>query len=501
MSQISNKVVEMKGICKEFSGVKVLKGAQLNIYEGKVMALLGENGAGKSTLIKILTGVYTRTSGEVFLRGEAVKFNDIKASQSAGIAIIHQELNLLHHLSIAENIFLGREPLTAIKTVNWKKLYADAEYWLEKLGLKYDPRTLISELSVGQQQLVEIAKALSLNANIIVMDEPTGALTLQETERLYEVIRDLKAHNCSIVYISHRLNEIFEVCDDVTVLRDGEYVGEVPITDLDEDRMIEMMVGRKLEDQYPRLECELGETVLEVKNLSNEHIHNINFELKKGQILGVAGLMGSGRTELMRTLYGIYPVKSGEVLLNGSPVKVRDPKKAISSGIAYVSEDRKANGIVLGLSVAENTVLSTLKDFLTPMKRVSKSKTEEAVDGYIKDLSIKTSSQEQLLRNLSGGNQQKVAIAKCLLSKPQVLILDEPTRGVDVGAKKEIYDVINKLKAEGMSILMVSSEMGEVLGMSDEILVMHEGHITGKLPREGTTQEDVMTLAVGKEVC
>lgn len=506
MSEISNNdvknvVVEMKDICKEFSGVKVLKKARLNIYEGKVMALLGENGAGKSTLIKILTGVYTRTSGEVFLRGEAVKFNDIKASQKAGIAIIHQELNLLQHLSIAENIFLGREPLTSIKTVNWKKLYGDAEYWLEKLGLNFSPRTLISELSVGQQQLVEIAKALSLDANIIVMDEPTGALTLQETERLYEVIRDLKAHNCSIVYISHRLNEIFEVCDDVTVLRDGEFVGEVPITDLDEDKMIEMMVGRKLEDQYPRLEVPIGDTVLEVKNLTNEHIKNVNFELKKGQILGVAGLMGSGRTELMRTLYGIYPVKSGEILLDGSAVKITDPKKALSEGIAYVSEDRKANGIVLGLSVAENTVIATLREFLTPMKRVSKNKTQEAVDNYIKDLSIKTSSPDQLLRNLSGGNQQKVAIAKCLITKPKILILDEPTRGVDVGAKKEIYDVINKLKGEGMSILMVSSEMGEVLGMSDEILVMHEGKMTGKLPRVGTTQEDVMALAVGKEVC
>lgn len=497
---MSTKIISMNNIRKEFSGVHVLKGVDFNIYDGKIMALLGENGAGKSTLMKILTGVYEKTSGEVLLAGKEVNFADTKESQDAGIAIIHQELNLIRHLSIGENIFLGREPITKMRNINWKQLYEESRKWLDKLGLKEDPRELVGNISVGKQQLVEIAKALSLNAKVIIMDEPTGALTVSETEKLFEVIRELKEQGHSIVYISHRLKEIFEICDDVTVLRDGELIGERSIEGLDEDQIIEMMVGRKLEEQYPRITCNPGEVVLDVKDVSNQFVKDVSFQLHECEILGIAGLMGAGRTELARTLYGIYPKGRGEVVLNNKKVALRNPKEALSQGIAYVSEDRKANGIVLGLSVRENVTLASLKSYSGIIGNISKAKEEKAAQDYIASMSIKTSGTKQLIKYLSGGNQQKVSLAKNLDANPKVLILDEPTRGVDVGAKKEIYELINQFKKEGMSIIMISSEIPEILGMSDRIMVMHEGKIMGTLSREEATQEKIMSLAVGKDV-
>ncbi|QIB70151.1 ATP-binding cassette domain-containing protein [Aminipila butyrica] len=495
-----NKIVTMKGITKEFSGVTVLDQVNLNIYEGRIMALLGENGAGKSTLMKILTGVYQRTAGEVLLNGQQVDFKNTKESQDKGIAIIHQELNLIGHLSIGENIFLGREPLNKIGKIDWKKLYGEAEKWIAMLGLNENPRELINNLSVGKQQLVEIAKALSLNAKILIMDEPTGALTISETKKLFRVIGDLKAQNHSIVYISHRLEEIFEICDDITVLRDGQLVAEVPVPQVTEEKLIEMMVGRRLEEQYPKSCGEVGPVILEVKGLQNQFVKEASFTLRRGETLGIAGLMGSSRTELARTIYGIYKMNKGELLLHGQKLHIASPKDALQAGIAYVSEDRKTNGIVLGLSIGENITLASLRQVSGLLGRVHRSKEEQASKAYMNDLSIKASGSKQLVKYLSGGNQQKVSIAKNLFTKPSILILDEPTRGVDVGAKKEIYNLINQFKQDGVSIIMISSEIPEILGMSDRVLVMHEGRVSGMLNREEANQESIMSLAVGKGV-
>lgn len=495
-----SKLIEMKGISKSFSGVPVLKNVDFNIYEGRIMALLGENGAGKSTLMKILTGAYQKNQGEIMIDGEKVAFQDIRQSQAKGIAIIHQELNLIKDLSIAENIFLGREPLSFGVQMNWKKLNEDAKIWLEKLGLNENPKTLVKNISVGKQQLVEIAKALSLNARILIMDEPTGALTVSETRKLFEVILDLKAEGKSIIYISHRLKEIFKICDDVTILRDGQFVCEMPISELDEDKIIENMVGRKLTEQYPRVSCEPGKTILEIKNMGNLFVKNINLELRANEIVGIAGLMGSGRTELARTIYGIYKIQEGELFIDGKKIKINSPTDALKHGIAYVSEDRKNNGIVLGMCVTENVTLASLKKFSGKLGNLYRKKEELSAQQYMKDMSIKTSGSRQLLKYLSGGNQQKVSLAKNLNVSPKILILDEPTRGVDVGAKKEIYDLINRFKMEGMSILMISSEIPEILGMSDRIVVMHEGEITGELSQREADQEKIMGLAVGKEV-
>ncbi|WP_330634629.1 sugar ABC transporter ATP-binding protein [Anaerovorax sp. IOR16] len=494
------KLIAMKGITKSFSGVPVLKGVDFNVYEGRIMALLGENGAGKSTLMKILTGAYQKNQGEIIVDGEPIDFQNIRQSQAKGIAIIHQELNLVKDLSIAENIFLGREPLRLGMQVNWKKLNEDAYLWLEKLGLNENPKTLVKNISVGKQQLVEIAKALSLNARILIMDEPTGALTVSETEKLFQVIQELKAEGKSIVYISHRLKEIFEICDDVTILRDGQFVSEQPISELDEDKIIESMVGRKLTEQYPRVSCKAGETVLEVKNISNQFVEKVNLSLRKNEIVGISGLMGSGRTELARTIYGIYKAKEGDIYVKGEKIKINHPTDALNHGIAYVSEDRKNNGIVLGMCVRENVTLASLKKFSGRLGNLHRKKEESSAQQYMKEMSIKTSGSKQLLKHLSGGNQQKVSLAKNLNVSPEVLILDEPTRGVDVGAKKEIYDLINTFKKQGMSILMISSEIPEILGMSDRIVVMHEGRIMGELSHEEANQEKIMSLAVGKEV-
>jgi len=498
--ELKQPVVSMKGISKEFNGVYVLKKVDFNIYKGRVMALIGENGAGKSTLMKILTGVYEKTEGEILLQGKPVNFHDTKESQDGGIAFIHQELNLIKDLSIAENIYLGREPVTSTRRIQWKKLNEDAKKWLTKLGLTEDPRELVKNISIGKQQLVEIAKALSINAEVIIMDEPTGALTPQETEKLFEVIRELRKDGKSVVYISHRLQEILDICDDITVLRDGELIEERKVEQIDEDTIIEMMVGRKLSEQYPRVDIVLGEEAMNVKDLNNEFVRKVSFSVKKGETLGVAGLMGSGRTELMRSIFGIYPLETGVVEVDGKMKKITSPAAAYESGIAYVSEDRKSNGIITGMTLRDNMTLSSLKDFLGPIRNLNKSKEEEASLAYIKSMSIKTAGTKQQLRYLSGGNQQKVSIAKNLLTKPKVLILDEPTRGVDVGARKEIYDLINELKKEGLSIIVVSSDIPEVLGISDRIMVMHEGTVAGFMDIKEATQEKIMTLAVGKEV-
>lgn len=494
---MNETLVKMKNISKEFPGVKALEDVDLNAYNGRVMALLGENGAGKSTLMKILTGVYERSSGEIYYKGEKVNFNSPKESQEKGIGIIHQELNLLPNLTIGENIFLGREPVGKTGKINWSKLYSDSEKYLKKLKIDINPKTKIKNLSIGIKQMVEIAKALSLDAELIIMDEPTDALTDTETENLFRVINELRDENKGIIYISHRLDEIFEICDDVTILRDGKFIKEERIENINKEQMIELMVGRKLTEQFPVLDKNIGNVILEVKNLKNEYIDNVSFNVKKGEILGVAGLMGAGRTELAKTIFGLYKVSSGEVILDGKSLNINSPHDAIKYGISYVSEDRKKDGLVLGLSVKDNMTLSSLKEFTDKFGKINKKDENTICDQFIKSMSIRTPSKKQKVKNLSGGNQQKVAITKSLIAEPKVLILDEPTRGVDVGAKREIYDLINKFKKNGMAIIMISSEIPEILGMSDRIMVMNEGKKSGELDRKKANQKNIMKLAVG----
>lgn len=494
---MSNVVLEMKNITKEFPGVKALSNVNFKIYDGKVMALLGENGAGKSTLMKILTGVYQKTSGEMIYKGEKVEFKNTKMSQEKGISIIHQELNLIPGLTVAENIFLGREPINNLRKIDWNKMFGDAKKLLEELGIAFSPKILVSELSIGHQQMVEIAKALSFNAEVIVMDEPTDALTTKETESLFTVIRKLRSEGKSMVYITHRLDEVFEICDYATVLRDGQFIGENAIEQLNKDKIIELMVGRTLTEQYPRIDVKRGKKVLAIDKLTNEYIKDISFDLYEGEIVGIAGLMGSMRTELAKTIYGVYEVKSGDILIDGKQVKIHSPVDAINNGIAYVSEDRKADGLILGLSIKENISISTLKELSGFLGKITTSEEEKRAKKFVDDMSIRTPSIHQKVKNLSGGNQQKVSISKSLMKGPKILILDEPTRGVDVGAKKEIYMLINKFKKEGMSILMISSEMPEIMGLSDRIMVMNEGEVTGYLDREQASQEAIMKYAVG----
>lgn len=497
---MNDNLLELTNIHKSFPGVKALSGASLTVKAGQVMALIGENGAGKSTLMKVLTGIYKKDAGDIIYLGKATNFNGPKSSQEAGIGIIHQELNLIPELTIAENIFLGREFTNKFGCIDWNKTYAQADKLLAELHLKYDSRRLISDLSIGEQQMVEIAKVLSFNSKVIIMDEPTDALTDTETASLFEVIRKLKQQNCGVVYISHRLQEIFEICDAVTVLRDGQFIGEKKVSELTEDTLIEMMVGRKLQDQYPRIDIQRGKETLSVKNLIGNGVNDVSFSLHEGEILGISGLMGAGRTELMKMIYGANPAKSGTIVLNGKTIKTQTPKDGLNYGIVYISEDRKKDGLILGMSVKDNMSLNALSYFVNPFKKLRLIDEQQAVDDFVGLFNIKTPSTNQIIGFLSGGNQQKVAIAKGLMTRPSILILDEPTRGVDVGAKKEIYQLINQFKQQGLSVILVSSDMPEVLGMSDRILVIHEGKVTGDFSISDATQEKLMAAAVGKNI-
>ncbi|TLS68890.1 ribose ABC transporter ATP-binding protein RbsA [Photobacterium damselae] len=496
---MTQPILALEGIEKAFPGVKALDNACLNVYPGKVMALMGENGAGKSTLMKVLTGIYNKDAGEVRYQGAPVHFHGPRHSQEAGISIIHQELNLIPELTIAENIFLGREKTNVFGGIKWAEMYREADALLKRLNVKHSSRQLLGELSLGEQQMVEIAKALSFKSQVIIMDEPTDALTDTETESLFNVINELRSEGCGIVYISHRLKEIFEICDDITVLRDGKFIGECRVADTDEDGLIEMMVGRRLDEQYPRIAVKHGTTCLEVKNLTGSGINDVSFTLDRGEILGISGLMGAGRTELMKVVYGALTRESGDVILDGKIINPISPQDGLANGIAYISEDRKGDGLILGLSVKENMSLCALEQLSNGIK-IDQQQEVIAVEDFIRLFNIKTPTRDQIIGNLSGGNQQKVAIAKGLMTKPKVLILDEPTRGVDVGAKKEIYQLINQFKADGMSIILVSSEMPEVLGMSDRILVMHEGRISGEFTPEEANQEKLLACAVGKRI-
>lgn len=488
-------MLKMENVSKEFPGVKALDKVNLNIYQNEVMALLGENGAGKSTLMKILSGVYKKDSGEITMEGEVLSVRSPREAAEKGIAIIHQELNLIPHLAVYENIFLGRELKNKIGKLDKREMIQQSGEILLKLKVDIDPRQAVGSLSIAQQQMIEIAKALSLNARIIIMDEPTDTLTDQEVASLFEVIRELKSQGKGLVYISHRLKEIFEVCDKITVLRDGQFIGEREVSEVDENEIIRLMVGRTLDEQFPYIEINYPEEVLSVEGLSNAYVTDISFKMKKGEILGISGLVGSGRTELAKTLFGVYGKDKGRIILNGKETSYNSPKAALKEGIVYVSEDRKHDGLILKMDVKSNITISSLDKFLN-LFRIDSKKEQEVTMDYIEKINIKTPSSLQKVKNLSGGNQQKVAIAKALLTDPQILILDEPTRGVDVGAKKEIYDLLNEIKREGRSIIMISSEMPEILGMSDRILVMHDGMNKGGLTRAEATQEKIMSCIV-----
>ncbi|MDU3350034.1 MAG: sugar ABC transporter ATP-binding protein, partial [Clostridium sp.] len=416
-----------------------------------------------------------------------------------GVTIIHQEMSVLNNLTVAENIFLGNEKFHKFTgKINKKELVERSKLFLDQIGANINPNTLVSSLNVGEKQMVEIAKALTKNARVIIMDEPTTALTEVETKNLFKVIDSLKKKGIAIIYISHRMEEIFAICDRVEVLRDGKYAGNALIKDIDNDKLISMMVGRKIEDQFPYREVKSGKDILEVMNLNaNVGIKDISFNVKEGEILGIAGLMGSGRTEVAKTIFGEYKKTSGSIKIKGKEVNIKNIQEAIDNGICYLSEDRKKEGCVLSLSVAENMILSNLKKYESKMMSIDKNKAIKDVDYYIDKIKIKTPNRDQLIKNLSGGNQQKVILAKWLMLSPEVLIIDEPTRGIDVGAKKEIYELLNELKASGKAIIMISSDLPEVLGISDRILVMSEGRISGELKREEASQESIMKLAVG----
>ncbi|OWZ83031.1 sugar ABC transporter ATP-binding protein [Natranaerobius trueperi] len=491
-------LLNMKGITKTFPGVKALDNVDLELNDSEVLALLGENGAGKSTLMKILSGVYSEDEGSLEVRGRKLKIDSPQTAMENGIGIIHQELSLVPHLSVTENIFLGREKLHSFfKKIDWKALNKESEQLLLELGIRnVDVTRPVKEYSIAVQQMVEIARILSMNCDIIIMDEPTDALTPQEIESLFKVIRSLKTSGKGIIYISHKLEEIFEICDRVQVLRDGSYVDTKKVSETNTEELIQMMVGRDVENKFPWKEPIPKETVLELQNVSSSGlVYNINLEAKKGEVLGIFGLMGSGRTELCKTIFGVYP-SDGTILLDGSKAKLNSPKDAIKRGIAYLSENRKSEGLFLEHEVYRNMTLASLDFFSTSLGKIDKKSERTKVNEYIEKLTVKTPHMNQKVNNLSGGNQQKLVFGKWLMTDPKVLILDEPTRGVDVGAKVELYNLINELKAKDVVIIMVSSELPEVMGISDRILVMHDGRVTGEFSHQDATQEKIMEKAV-----
>ncbi len=491
-------LLRMEHISKAFPGVQALDDVTLEVAKGEIHALVGENGAGKTTLMNILTGAVLPDQGSILLHGRPVRIETPADAQALGISIIHQELALISALNVGQNIFLGREPAGALPgTVNWRRLYQEAARELHQLGLRLHPTTPLTALSIAEQQMVEIAKALSLKADLLVMDEPTSALTERETETLFRVMRSLREQGVSIIFITHRLEEVFEIADRVTVLRDGRWVATKPIQEVQPDDVVRMMVGRQLGEMYPKVDTTVGDVVLRVEGLSQAGVlHDITFELRRGEIVGVAGLVGAGRTELARALFGIDPIDRGRIWIDGQPVTIDSPQTAIRLGMGLVPEDRKAQGLFLDMAVRFNITISQLPH-LSHMGVLDFGHMDEIAQTYVERLDIRTPGLMQRVRNLSGGNQQKVVIARWLTLEPKILILDEPTRGIDVGAKAEIHALMGQLAQEGVGLLMISSELPEILGVSDRILVMHEGRITAELPRAEATQDAIMRAATG----
>ncbi|MTI60498.1 MAG: sugar ABC transporter ATP-binding protein [Firmicutes bacterium] len=488
--------LEMKNITKEFPGVLALNEVNLMVEKGEIHAVVGENGAGKSTLMKILAGVYQKNSGKISVHEKEVEIIDTLTAQSLGIGMIYQELNLIPHLTVAENMFLGRFPLSKGK-IQYNELNKNAQHYLSQLETGIKPDDLVGDLSVADRQLVEIAKTLSLNSSILVMDEPTSSLSPGETEILFKIMKKLKSAGVSIIFISHHMDEIFSIADKATVLRDGEYVGSWNISELNEQSLVEKMVGREMSEMFPKVETEIGQTILEVRNLTVKNcISDISFKLKAGEILGIGGLVGAGRSELVKAIFGALAVNSGEILIDNRPVKMPHPYEAVKNGLALIPEDRGEQGLVLKFSVKDNVTLASLKEFAGTIK-VDTIKENKAAVHLVEKLQVKTPSINQLVENLSGGNQQKVVLAKWLAVNPKILILDEPTRGIDVGAKAEIYKIIGELAAKGIGIIMVSSELPELLGISDRIMVMCRGKKTAEFTRKQATSEKIMLAATG----
>lgn len=492
--------VVMRGISKSFGPVNVLEGVDFSVVGGEIHALMGENGAGKSTLMKILSGVYVPDTGSIEIDGKRAAIRSTDDAESLGIAIIHQELNLIPQLSVMENLFLGREP-QSFGIIDSRRMRAEAAAWLSRVGAPHiDASREAGTLSIGQQQLIEIARALSLKAQVLIMDEPTAALTDREIETLFQIMRELKAQGIAIVYVSHRMEEMFEICDKVSVLRDGHFVGERMIRETSFDEIVKLMIGRELRERFPSRDAAFGAVRLEVNDLSDENkISHIRFEVRAGEVLGIAGLMGSGRSEILRTLFGLKRKTSGQVRLDGVPLTVHSPSDAITAGVGFVTEDRKSQGLVLGMSVRENATLVHLDEYAHA--GIIDARVEaNAVEHLMSELHIHARDAEIEVKSLSGGNQQKVVFAKWLAKPPKVLLLDEPTRGVDVGGKNEIYQIMNHLAASGTAIVMVSSELPEVLAMSDRILVMNEGRQVAVLSAKGASQQQIMEAAAGMAV-
>ena len=492
-------ILEMKYIGKTFPGVVALEGVHFELAEGEVHCLLGENGAGKSTLMKILSGAYQKTTGQILFEGQEVQIKNPMHAQQLGISTIYQELNLIPHLTVGENIYLGREPRLFSGVIDQNKLFQSARAILSDLGVEIDAKQVVRGLGVAQQQMVEVAKALSLDAKILIMDEPTSALSEHEIKELFSTIRKLKSQGVAIVYISHRLEELFEVGDRVTVMRDGKAISTHQTDSISKEQLIQEMVNRQLNDPYPRKTANVGQEVLRVEQLNRRGVlKNISFSLKKGEILGIAGLMGSGRTELARALFGADKIDSGQISVHGELQKIKSPRSAINLGLAYLTEDRKSQGLCLILTVAENICLASLNKF-SDFGVMQVKKERSAAQRYCEDLRIKTPGINQKVLYLSGGNQQKVVLSKWLCCQAEVFIFDEPTRGIDVGSKIEIYRLMNQLTEQGVAIIMISSELPEILGMSDRILVMHQGSIAGEFSAKEATQEKILHRALGEE--
>jgi len=499
---MTDALLELRGIDKHFPGVLALKDAQFDVHRGEVHALIGENGAGKSTLIKIISGVYQPDKGEIWLDGKPVAFSNPRESHSAGIATIYQELGLYPELSVAENIFMGHAPKTrrfGFETIDWEAMERSATALLADLNIdNLDVGAKVGALNVGNRQRVEIAKALSLDAQILIMDEPTAALTESDVEQLFSIVRLLRERGVSIIYISHRLNEVFELADRVTVLRDGEYIGTQAVPETSEAELISMMVGRTIENLFPKQAAAIGDVVLEARNLHRPPLtRDVSFSVRAGEIVGMAGLVGSGRSETAQVIFGVLPAESGEIWLNGALVKITRPSEAVNHGIGYVPEDRGHQGLIREMTIRENTSMAVLES-VSKRSFVNRAKERALANGAIRQLSIRATGPDQITNKLSGGNQQKVVVSKWLASNPKLLIMDEPTRGIDVGAKAEIHRLMSRLAAEdGLAILMISSELPEILAMSDRILVMREGRLVGEFTREEATQEMIAHAMMG----
>lgn len=494
--KMAEELFRMEGISKSFPSVKALDKVNMNVHKGEVLGLVGENGAGKSTLMKILSGVHRADEGEIYIEGEKVDIDSVSKAHELGVSIIMQELNMCGHLSVADNIFIGRAHKKGL-FIDDKKMHEEAQKILDDLGIELSTYAQVSSLSVAKQQMVEIAKAISFNSKILVLDEPTATLTEREIDQLFGIIRRLQARGVGMVYISHRMAELNQICERVTIIRDGQYIGTRNLNEITMDELVNMIVGRSLEDKYPKYKRKIGDIALEAKNIRRgTKVNADHFYVRKGEILGISGLVGAGRTELMRCVFGADVPDNMELFLEGKPIKVNSVIEAIKHGIGYATEDRKKDGLALGLDVKYNTNMAHLAQ-LSRYGFINDKAGAENAEKYVKLLRTKTPGIHQLCKNLSGGNQQKVVLAKWLCNDVKVLIVDEPTRGIDVGAKYEVYELFNQLSEQGVAIIMISSELPEILGMSDRVLVIHQGEINGELDAKKTTQEEILYLAAG----